>query len=98
MNYIFLLAFIVFLIAAWYAWRYYRLRREIDEYARQVRELQTNTQVIELQNLSSALASMIAAFDLRHSNMESERARLAKEYEATFLTPYVAAAAGAGEA
>lgn len=77
MNYIFLLAFIVFLIAAWYAWRYYRLRRQIDEYARRARELQTDTQVKELQNLSSAVASMIAAFDLRHSTMESERARLA---------------------
>ena len=77
MNYISILALIAFLIAAWYAWRYYKLRREIDEYARRARELQTDTQVKELQNLSSVLASMVAAFDLRHSNMEAERARLA---------------------
>ena len=77
MNYIFILAFIAVLIATWYAWRYYRLRREIDEYARQARELQTDTQLEELQNLSSALTSVIAAFDLRHSSIESERERLA---------------------
>jgi two-component system, OmpR family, phosphate regulon sensor histidine kinase PhoR len=77
MNYLLILALIAVLIAAWYAWRYYRLRREIDGYANRVRELQIDTQVGELQNLSSALASIIAAFDLRHSTLESERARLA---------------------
>jgi two-component system phosphate regulon sensor histidine kinase PhoR len=77
MNYLLILALIAVLIAAWYMWRYYRLRREIDGYANRVRELQIDTQVGELQNLSSALASIIAAFDLRHSTLESERARLA---------------------
>jgi two-component system, OmpR family, phosphate regulon sensor histidine kinase PhoR len=77
MNYLLILALIAVLIAAWYAWRYYRLRREIDGYANRARELQIDTQVGELQNLSSALASIIAAFDLRHSTLESERARLA---------------------
>lgn len=77
MNYISILALVAVVIAAWYAWRYYKLRREIDEYARRARELHTDTPVKELQNLSSALASIMAAFDLRHSTMESERARLA---------------------
>jgi len=77
MNYISILALVAVSIAAWYAWRYYKLRRAIDEYARQARELHTDSPVKELENLSSALASMIAAFDLRHSSVESERARLA---------------------
>ncbi len=77
MSYISILALVAILIAAWYAWRYYKLCGEIDEYARRARELHTDSQVKELQNLSSALAAMIAAFDLRHSTMESERARLA---------------------
>jgi two-component system, OmpR family, phosphate regulon sensor histidine kinase PhoR len=77
MNYISVLALVAVLIAAWYAWRYYRLRRSIDEYARGARELHTDSQVKELQNLSSALASIMAAFDLRHSTLESERSRLA---------------------
>ena len=77
MNDLALLAIIGIIAAAWYAWRYYKLRREIDEYARRARELHTDTEVEELQNLSSALTTMIAAFDLRHSTLESERARLA---------------------
>jgi two-component system, OmpR family, phosphate regulon sensor histidine kinase PhoR len=81
MNYIFILAGIAILIAAWFAWRYYILRREIDQYASQARELHTDTQVKELQNLSSALASLITAFEFRHSSLESERARLATVLE-----------------
>jgi two-component system, OmpR family, phosphate regulon sensor histidine kinase PhoR len=81
MNYIYILSLIAVLIAAWYAWRYYKLRREIDGFANQARELHTDTQVKELQNLSSALTSIIAAFDFRHSNLESERARLATVLE-----------------
>ena len=77
MNYISILALVVVVIAAWYAWRYYRLRREIDEYASHVRELHAETLVRELQTLSSAVNSIIASFDLRHSALESERARLA---------------------
>ncbi|MGE5377332.1 MAG: histidine kinase dimerization/phospho-acceptor domain-containing protein, partial [Bacteroidota bacterium] len=77
MNYILILTFIVLLIAAWYAWRYYKLRREIDEYASRVREQQIETTVAELQNLSSAMASITSAFDLHLSDVESERARLA---------------------
>ena len=77
MNYISILVLIAVVIAAWYAWQYYNLRREIDEYATRSRELHTDTQVKELQNLSSALTALVAAFDLRHSTLESERARLA---------------------
>jgi two-component system phosphate regulon sensor histidine kinase PhoR len=77
MNYISILAFLAVLIAAWYAWRYYKLRRETDEYASHVRELHSDTRVKDLQNLSSAITSLVAAFDLRHSTLESERARLA---------------------
>jgi len=77
MNYILILIIIVLLIAAWYAWRYYKLRREIDEYASRVREQQIETTVAELQNLSSVMASITSAFDLHLSDVESERARLA---------------------
>jgi len=77
MNYILALALIAILTASWFAWRYYKLRRELDQFATQAREMHTDTQVKELQNLSSALASILTAFDLRHSSLESERARLA---------------------
>ena len=77
MNYILILSLIAVLIAAWYAWKYYRLRREIDEYAGQTREQNIETQVRELQNISSAITSIISTFNLQHSTLESERARLA---------------------
>ena len=37
---------IVVLLAAWYAWRYYNLRRHVDDYASQIRgqDINTNTQ------------------------------------------------------
>ena len=68
---------IVILIAAWYAWRYYRLRRKVDEYAIHVRGQDMNTNVRELENLSSAISSLIATFNTQHAALESERLRLA---------------------
>ena len=68
---------IVILIAAWYAWRYYRLRRDLDEYASHVRGQHANTNIRELENLSSAISSLIATFNAEHAGLESERLRLA---------------------
>ncbi|MGE5465069.1 MAG: sensor histidine kinase [Syntrophothermus sp.] len=65
------------LVAAWCAWRYYRLRQQLDEYASRAREQDIETPVRELQNISSAIASLSAAFDTHLSDVESERARLA---------------------
>ena len=77
MNYFLILAVIAVLVAAGFAWRYYRLRRQIDEYASQAREQNIETQVQELQNISTAIGSLIAAFDIQHAAIDSERARLA---------------------
>jgi two-component system phosphate regulon sensor histidine kinase PhoR len=68
---------VLIIIAAVYAWRYYSLRREIDKYATHVRGQNIITESRELQNISSAISSLISTFDLRHSTLESERARLA---------------------
>ena len=75
MNYLPILAFIAILVAGWYAWRYYRLRREIDDYASRARERNIETTAREFQNLSSAIASISSTFDLQLANRESERAR-----------------------
>ena len=77
MNYTLLFAIIVFILAAWYAWRYYKLRRIVDEYASQIRGKNLSTEIKELENLSSAVTSLVSTFDLRHSTLDSERARLA---------------------
>ena len=81
MNYAAILAFILFLLAAWFAWRYYRLRREVDNYANHVRGQNINTEIKELENLSSAISSIISTFDLRLSTLDAERARLATVLE-----------------
>jgi len=77
MNYTFIFTLITLLIAAWYAWRYYKLRRDLNEYASHVRGQNINTEVKGLENLSSAVASLVSVFDLRHSTLDAERARLA---------------------
>ncbi|HSB02757.1 MAG TPA: ATP-binding protein [Anaerolineales bacterium] len=64
-------------IAAWYAWRYYKLRRDIDEYASHARGQAVNTSIRELENLASALSSLVSNFDIRYAIIDSERSRLA---------------------
>jgi len=78
-NILIIISIIFFLLATWYAWRYTKLRRELDEYASVIRQQpsQSSTDIKELDNLSSSIASIIATFDIRHSASESERARLA---------------------
>lgn len=80
-NYIAFLTVIVFVVAIWFAWRYYRLRREINEFARQIREQNITTGIKELENLSSALTSIRSTFDIQLSALDSERARLATVLE-----------------
>src|SRR5215213_2207387 len=81
MDYKSVIAIIILIIAAWYAWRYYGLRRNLDEFASRLRGQDTNTNIKELENLSSAIASLIAAFHSQHAVLESERSRLATVLE-----------------
>ncbi len=81
MNYAFIFAILLFLLAAWYAWRYYKLRRDLDEYASRVRGQSINTDIKELENLASALASLSTDFDIRYSIIDAERSRLATVLE-----------------
>jgi two-component system phosphate regulon sensor histidine kinase PhoR len=77
MNYAFIPAIILLLLAAWYAWRYYKLRHAIDEYASRARGQEINTNIKELDNLSGAISSLISTFNLQQLTLESERSRLA---------------------
>ena len=78
MNSVLLIALIVFfLLTAWFAWRYYKLRREVNEFAKQVRQQDFNTDAGELGNLSSVVASLVSTFNLQFSTLDAERARLA---------------------
>ncbi len=77
MNYAIIFTGIFLLIAAGYAWQYYKLRRDIDNYASRARGQDINTNIHELENLASALTSLVSNFDLRYSIIDSERSRLA---------------------
>jgi len=72
---------VLILIAAWFAWRYYKLRRDLDAYASRVRGQNIDTEIKELENLSSAVASVIATFNSQRATLEAERARLATVLE-----------------
>jgi two-component system phosphate regulon sensor histidine kinase PhoR len=72
---------LLILVAIWFAWRYYRLRRDIDEFAKHIRTQITTTQIKELENLASAITSVRSTFDLQFSTLDSERARLATVLE-----------------
>jgi two-component system phosphate regulon sensor histidine kinase PhoR len=72
---------LVVILAAWYARRYYKLRSDLEEYASHVRGMMIETNIQELQNLSSVIASLIATFNSQHAVLESERLRLATVLE-----------------
>ena len=69
------------LIAAWFAWRYYKLRQAVNAYADQLRGQNGNTEIKELENLSSAIASLISNFNLQRSTLDAEKSRLATVLE-----------------
>ncbi|HUE98163.1 MAG TPA: ATP-binding protein [Anaerolineales bacterium] len=79
MNYPLILAIILLIIAVWYAWRYYTLRHGVDEYAKTIRQQHSRspTETKALENLSSAVASLISTFNIQLSVLEAERSRLA---------------------
>ncbi|HXF85263.1 MAG TPA: ATP-binding protein [Anaerolineales bacterium] len=70
---------VLFIIAVWYAWKYYKLRREVNEYAKTIRLNPGNaiSEIKELENLSSAISSLIASHTMRYAALEAEHARLA---------------------
>jgi len=81
MNY-FLLVIVISLlvIVVWLAWRYRQLKNQLVEYSRSIRKNEIQNippNAKELDDLSSAVSSLISTFDLKNSALDSERARLA---------------------
>ncbi len=73
----------LFLVAAWFAWRYYDLKQRVNEYARLTR-ISPETlpaDVKEIENLSNAIASLRSTFNLQLSTINSDNARLATVLE-----------------
>lgn len=76
-------ALMMTLIAAWFAWRYYVLKRRFNEYADWLRRFPHNlpTDLRDMENLSNAIASLKTTFDLQLSTLSSETARLSTVLE-----------------
>jgi two-component system phosphate regulon sensor histidine kinase PhoR len=79
MHYTVLFTILVLIVAGWYAWRYYTLRRNLNNYAKVIRQKpeENSSDAKELESLSSAISSLISTFDSQHSILDSERSRLA---------------------
>ncbi len=84
MNIALWIGLVVFmLIAAWFAWRYFDLKKHLNQYAHLIHE-QPETfpaDVEELEDLSSAIASLRTSLNLQLSALNSENARLATVLE-----------------
>ncbi len=82
-------SFLLLVGVAFLSWRYIRLRRRLDEYAAIIRRTTQGTlspanlpeDVAGLENISNAVHSLVAAFDLHISGVEAERLKLAAVLE-----------------
>jgi two-component system phosphate regulon sensor histidine kinase PhoR len=74
---------VLFFVAAWFAWRYYDLKRRMNDYARLVRISPETlpTDIKQIENLSNAIASLKTTFNLRLSTLDSDNARLSTVLE-----------------
>jgi two-component system phosphate regulon sensor histidine kinase PhoR len=77
MNYLSIFTIIALLLAAWFAFRYYKLRRDLDLFGTNIRAKNTETGVRELEKIASDIQSLIAGMANQFIDSESERARLA---------------------
>jgi two-component system, OmpR family, phosphate regulon sensor histidine kinase PhoR len=79
MNYMIVFAMVVLIVAGWYAWRYYSLRRALNDYARTIRQkpAEVSSSAKEIETISAAISSLLSTFHLEHSVLDAERSRLA---------------------
>ena len=82
-SYLWIIVAVLFLVTAWFAWRYYDLRKRLERYANEIRRHDKDlpTDIKGIENLSNAVASFKTAFDLRLSTLESDNARLSTVLE-----------------
>src|SRR3972149_2046116 len=71
------------ILAAWFAWRYYDLRKRIDRYINEIRiqDKHLPTDIKGIENLSNAIASLQTAFNVERSTLNADNARLSTVLE-----------------
>ena len=74
---------VLFFLAAWFGWRYYFLRKRLDLYANHIRRQhgEPPADIKGLEDLSSAVISLKADFDLQLADLNSNNARLSTVLE-----------------
>ena len=82
-SFILVLIVVLFFVAAWFAWRYYDLRRKIDRYINEIRnqDKPLPIDIKGIENLSNAIASLKTTFDLQLATLDSNNARLSTVLE-----------------
>jgi len=81
-SFLWVIIIALFLAAAWFAWRYYDLKRRMNDYAQHIRnQADFPTDVKGVENLSNAIASLQTTFNLQLSTLNSDNARLSTVLE-----------------
>lgn len=69
-------------LAAWFAWRYFDLRKRVDQYAESMRGKKNQPENLkDLENLSSAVQAIQTAFNVERLNLTADNARLSTVLE-----------------
>jgi two-component system, OmpR family, phosphate regulon sensor histidine kinase PhoR len=77
------ISLLAILVAAWFAWRHYDLKRRIDDYARLARSAPQKLpmDVREIENLSNSVASLQATFQAECARLNDQNERLSTVLE-----------------
>ena len=82
-SFFWIIGAVLFIVAAWFAWRYYDFKRHVVQYARLVRSSPETlpTDVKEIETLSNAIVSLKTTFNMQLSTLNQENERLSTVLE-----------------
>jgi two-component system phosphate regulon sensor histidine kinase PhoR len=81
-SFFWVIIIVLFIVAAWFAWRYYDLKRRMNDYAQLIRSQSSfPIDVKDFENLSNSISSLQTAFNSQISTLTSENARLSTVLE-----------------
>lgn len=82
MNFQSVLIIFFILLAVWFAWRYFYLRKRMNQYAQSIRNQNNfSGNLRELENLASVVNSLQTIYTIEKNNLNADNARLATVLE-----------------
>jgi two-component system phosphate regulon sensor histidine kinase PhoR len=82
MNFQYFLIILFVFLTAWFAWRYFDLRKRIKQYAQSIRNQNNfSGSLRELESLSSVVNSLQTIYTIEKNNLNADNARLATVLE-----------------